>query len=68
MALAVPVMDTTRARTELGWEPTRDAGATLLELLEGMRDGADDDLPPLEHDAGGTARTGEVRSGVGARG
>jgi nucleoside-diphosphate-sugar epimerase len=47
MALAVPVMDTTRARTELGWAPTHDAGATLLELLDGMREGADDDTPPL---------------------
>ena len=37
MALAVPLMDTARAREVLGWQPTRDAGDTLLELLDGMR-------------------------------
>jgi hypothetical protein len=37
MALDVPVLDTTRAREELGWQPTRDAGDALLELLDGIR-------------------------------
>jgi nucleoside-diphosphate-sugar epimerase len=67
MALAVPVMDTARAREELGWTPRHDARATLLELLDGMRDGADDDTPPLKHHAGGRARIREVLSGIGAR-
>ena len=47
MGLAVPVMDTTRARTELGWSPTRTSTQALLELLEGMRDSASVDTPPL---------------------
>ena len=34
-------MDTTRARRELGWQPRHSAQETLLELLDGMRDGAD---------------------------
>ena len=39
MALGVPIMDTTRAREELGWEPRHDGGEALLELLGGMADG-----------------------------
>jgi hypothetical protein len=39
----------------------------LLELVEGMRDGAGGATPPLDADAEGPARTGEVLSGIGAR-
>lgn len=35
-----PLMDTTRARTVLGWTPQRDAGEALLETLQGMAEGA----------------------------
>ncbi|MCW3065418.1 MAG: NAD-dependent epimerase/dehydratase family protein [Solirubrobacterales bacterium] len=68
MALGVPLMDTTRARRELGWTPRHDAGATLLELLQGMREGAGDSTPPLDPHAGGPLRAGELASGIGARG
>jgi UDP-glucose 4-epimerase len=40
MGLQGPVMDTTRAREELGWAARHDAGDTLLELLDGIRTGA----------------------------
>ncbi len=36
MAVNVPVLDTTRARTDLGWEPRRTAAETVEELLAGM--------------------------------
>ena len=37
-ALRVPVlMDTSKARRELGWEPLADAGETLLETVEGAQ-------------------------------
>ncbi|MGZ8667072.1 MAG: NAD-dependent epimerase/dehydratase family protein [Solirubrobacterales bacterium] len=37
-ALRVPVlMDTSKARRELGWEPLTDAGQTLLETVEGAQ-------------------------------
>src|SRR4051794_11984416 len=36
MALAVPLMDTTRAREELGWTPRRSSADALLDLLEGL--------------------------------
>ena len=67
MALAVPLMDITRARTELGWEPQRSAGDALLELMRGMRDGAGFDTPPLEPGGAGPARMREVLSGIGGR-
>jgi UDP-glucose 4-epimerase len=64
MALGVPIMDTTRAREELGWEPRFDGGEALLELLGGMADGDGLATPPLH--AGGS-RLRELREGVGAR-
>jgi nucleoside-diphosphate-sugar epimerase len=64
MALGVPIMDTTRAREELGWEPRFDGGEALLELLGGMADGDGLATPPLH--AGGS-RLRELRQGVGAR-
>jgi UDP-glucose 4-epimerase len=67
MALGVPVMDSSRAREVLGWEPRRTAREALMELLEGMRKGRGAPTPTLDPDAGGPARTGEVLSGVGAR-
>jgi UDP-glucose 4-epimerase len=67
MAFAVPVMDTTRARTELGWRASRSSSEALLELLEGMREGAGLDTPPLEPGGAGPLRARELASGVGAR-
>src|SRR3954447_12407908 len=59
MALAVPVMDTARARTELGWEPERSPAEALLDLIEGMHDGAGLDTPPLEPGGAGPLRARE---------
>jgi len=67
LAVGVPVMDTTKARTELGWEPQTSAGDALLELMEGIREGAGAPMPPLEPDAGGRFRRDELLSGVGGR-
>ena len=35
-----PVMDTSKARRELGWAPTRTSAESAIELLDGMADGA----------------------------
>jgi nucleoside-diphosphate-sugar epimerase len=67
MALSVPLLDTTRAREELGWQPKRTAGEALLELLEGMREGAGTPTPPLDPGTSGPARVRELLSGVGSR-
>jgi len=68
MGLSVPLMDTRRAREQLGWSPRHKAGEALLELLEGMRQGAGIDTPPLEAGGKGVLRTRELLGGVGSRG
>jgi nucleoside-diphosphate-sugar epimerase len=65
LALGVPLMDTARARAELGWAPRHSAGDAFLELLDGMRDGAGARTPTLDPDAGGRLREREVATGVG---
>jgi UDP-glucose 4-epimerase len=67
MGLAVPVMDTRRAREELGWAPRTSATDALLELLAGMRAPAGVDTPPLAPRAGGPLRVRELLTGVGRR-
>lgn len=67
MALAVPIMDTTRAREELGWEPRRGADEALLDLMRGMREGDGYVTPPLEPGGAGPARLREVLTGIGRR-
>jgi nucleoside-diphosphate-sugar epimerase len=67
MGLAVPVMDTRRAREELGWAPTRSSTDALRELLEGMRAPAGFDTPPLRPRAGGPLRVREFLTGLGRR-
>lgn len=65
LALGVPIMDTTRARRELGWAPRHGADEAFLELFAGMREGAGFGTPPLEPRAGGPARVREMLTGVG---
>ncbi len=47
MAFSVPVMDTRRARDELGWEPRHTSAEALLDLLGGFADAAELPTPPL---------------------
>jgi UDP-glucose 4-epimerase len=67
LLLAVPIMDTTRARRELGWAARRSADEALVELLDGIRDGAGFGTPPLQGSTGVADRVRELRTGVGAR-
>jgi len=60
-------MDTTRAREELGWTPTRTAGEALLELIDAMRRGEGLDTAPLAAGGAGPLRVREFLTGVGAR-
>ena len=48
--LALPTIDTDRARRELGWVQTRTAGAALGELTAGLSTGAGGSTPPLAAD------------------
>ena len=65
MGLAVPLMDTTRARTELGWEPRRTASEAFLELFDGLHEGSGLNTPPLAPETGGPLRIREFLTGVG---
>jgi nucleoside-diphosphate-sugar epimerase len=47
LAFNVPILDSGRARTELGWEPAHDATEAILELLSGMADGDGTGSPAL---------------------
>ena len=47
MATNTPVMDTRRANEELGWTPRLSSLDALIELLDGIADGAGDTTMPL---------------------
>jgi nucleoside-diphosphate-sugar epimerase len=66
--LLSPLVDPARARRELGWAPVHSGLDALLETLQGLRDGAGEDTPPLEPHAGGPLRVNEFLSSAGARG
>jgi nucleoside-diphosphate-sugar epimerase len=65
MGLGVPVMDTTRIRTELGWGAQRTSLEALRDLLEGMAHADGLATPPLDPASSGPARAREVLTGVG---
>jgi nucleoside-diphosphate-sugar epimerase len=67
LALGVPAMDVARAEGELGWQPTVSALDALADLLGGLREGRGFPTPPLAAKAGGTARLGELATGIGQR-
>jgi nucleoside-diphosphate-sugar epimerase len=67
MGLGVPLMDTSRIRSELGWTPTRGADEAFLELFDGMRERAGLPTPPLDPSTGGPGRVREVLTGIGSR-
>jgi UDP-glucose 4-epimerase len=66
LALQLPLLDTTRIRTELGWSPTVSSVDALREVLEGMADRAGGRTPPLAPDSL-AGRLQEGATGVGER-
>ena len=48
MGLSVPIMDTTRAREVLGWEPRHSSIEAIRDVLSGIADAAGEPTPPLE--------------------
>ena len=55
-----PLLDTTRARTELGWAPTYDAAQALLETIDAMSAGRGGGSPVLRPRAHGPHRVLEI--------
>jgi nucleoside-diphosphate-sugar epimerase len=68
LTLRSPLLDTTRARTGLGWAPAHTADDTALELLEGWREGTGLPTPVLDPRTSGPLRIREALTGVGASG
>jgi UDP-glucose 4-epimerase len=66
LVLQLPLLDVGRARSELGWSPTRSGVDALREMLDGMAEGAGGDTPPLASDTP-RRRVAEVSAGVGER-
>ena len=46
--LRLPLMDCTRAHTQLGWHPERTATEVLQEFLDGLQQGAGTDTAPMQ--------------------
>ncbi|WP_307848494.1 NAD-dependent epimerase/dehydratase family protein [Microbispora oryzae] len=67
LLLRTPIMDVTRAREELGWQPRRSGIDALREALEGMRRGASGGTPPLAPDEGVGGRIRDLVRGIGTR-
>lgn len=62
---AIPLMDTSRARTELGWLPEHDSLDALREALIGIEEGTGAGTPPLDPETSGPLRRHEFGTGVG---
>lgn len=67
MAAALPHLDSTRARTELGWTTTRTAAEVFAEVVEGMRAGAAGPTPVLRPRSVAQALGDAVRRGPVAK-
>jgi nucleoside-diphosphate-sugar epimerase len=63
MGYSVPLLDSTRARVELGWSPQLTGQQVLVEALGGMREAAHDDTPILRERS---VRDGLLRAWRGA--
>ncbi|WP_245657626.1 NAD-dependent epimerase/dehydratase family protein [Herbidospora mongoliensis] len=67
IALHIPIMNTRRAREELGWTPRHAAPDAIMEFLAGLGEGAGMDTAPLKPDEGLKGRAREVTTGAGRR-
>jgi nucleoside-diphosphate-sugar epimerase len=50
LALSLPLLDTTRAETELGWWPEVPGPEAVRDAIEGMAEGVGEGTPPLAED------------------
>jgi UDP-glucose 4-epimerase len=67
LAFETPIMDTSRAKKELGWEPRLTSRQALLDLLAGLKEGASFDTPPLARGTTAPVRIKEFLTGIGKR-
>lgn len=62
-----PLVDTTRARAELGWAPQVSAVEAFVEVLEALSRGAGGDTPPMAPGGDGPLRLRELAGRAGGR-
>jgi nucleoside-diphosphate-sugar epimerase len=62
-----PLLDTTRARDELGWQPQHTPKEALADLVRGLAANTGGPTPPLSPDTSGPLRAQEFRTGLGER-
>ncbi len=67
LALQSPLLDTKRARADLGWEPRFTSTQALLDLMAGIRNRDGLDTPPMHPRTGGPFRLREIAKRVGGR-
>ncbi|GAB1819980.1 SDR family oxidoreductase [Herbidospora sp. RD11066] len=67
IALHIPIMNTRRAREELGWTPRYSSREAITEFLAGLGEGAGMDTAPLQPEKGLKGRAREVTTGSGRR-
>ena len=67
LSFSVPLLDTSRARDELGWEPRTDARAALRHVVEGIGRGAGTASPVLRPRSLATAVATAVTRGPTSR-
>ena len=67
LGLGVPIMDTGRIRTELGWSERHSSREALLELIAGIRESGGAATPPLDPKSSGPLRVREFLTGIGRR-
>lgn len=67
LAIASPLLDTSRARDVLGWEPQHRADDALAEFVEAVARSRGMPTPPLDPASSGPARSSEIATGVGER-
>lgn len=65
LASRSPLLDSGRARRELGWTPRHGAMEALGELLAGLRRGTDGSTPPLDRNAEPAGRHADGSDGHG---
>ena len=67
LGFSVPLLDTARAREELGWEPRTDARTALRQVVEGIGQGAGTPSPVLRPRSFASAVVTAVRRGPTSR-
>ena len=67
LAIASPLLDTSRARDVLGWQPQHRADDALAAFVEAVATSQGMPTPPLDPASSGPARSSEIATGIGGR-